>query len=104
MGYLYIQVCATVKGMVFKELCLGQGEEIRELRISIGVIFHKTDHLVEDKGKREMTLKKRKANLKLPATQFNRKESIDLNNFWKIVFVWGKLGKIQLNYGRSGKS
>ena len=55
-----------MKGKVFKELCLGLGEEIRELRISIGVIFYKTDHLVEDKGNREMTLKKR--NLKLPAT------------------------------------
>ena len=61
-----------MKGIVFKELCLELGEEIRELRISIGVIFYKTDHLVEDKGNREMTLKKR--NLKLPATQFNRKE------------------------------
>ena len=60
-----------MKGIVFKELCLGLGEEIRELRISIGVIFYKTDHLVEDKGNREMTLKKR--NLKLPASQFNRK-------------------------------
>ena len=87
-----------MKGMISKELCLGQGEEIRELRISIGVHFP----MIEDKGNREMTLKK--ANLKLPATQFNRKESIDLNNFWKIAFLWGKLGKNQLNYGRSGKS
>ena len=48
-----------MKGIVFKELCLGLGEEIRELRISIGVIFYKTDVLVEDKGNREMTLKKK---------------------------------------------
>ena len=88
-----------MKGMISKELCLEQGEEIRELRISIGVHFP----MIEDKGNWEMTLKK-KANLKLPATQFNRKESIDLNNFWKIAFLWGKLGKIQLNYGRSGES
>ena len=55
-------VCPAVKGMVFKELCLGLGEEIRELRIRIEVIFHKTDHLVEDKGNREMALKKKKPN------------------------------------------
>ena len=44
-----------MKGMISKELCLGQGEEIRELRISIGVHFP----MIEDKGNREMTLKKR---------------------------------------------
>ena len=44
-----------MKGMISKELCLGQGEEIRELRISIGVHFP----MIEDKGNREMTLKKK---------------------------------------------
>ena len=34
--------------------------EIRELRIRIGVIFQKTDNLVEDKGSREMTIGKKK--------------------------------------------
>ena len=34
--------------------------EIRELRIRIGVIFQKTDNLVEDKGSREMTIEKKK--------------------------------------------
>ena len=41
--------------MISKELCLGQGEEIRELRISIGVHFP----MIEDKGNWEMTLKKK---------------------------------------------
>ena len=44
-----------MKGMISKELCLGQGEEIRELRISIGVHFP----MIEDKGNWEMTLKKK---------------------------------------------
>ena len=47
----------------YMELSPGEGEEIRELRIRIGVIFQKTDYLVKDKGSREMTLvKKRSAN------------------------------------------
>ena len=36
-----------------------------------------------------MTFEKKKnsANLKLPTTQFNRKESVDLSNFWNITFL-----------------
>ena len=55
----------------------------RVKRIRIGVIFQKTDHLVEDKGSREMTFSKSY----ITATQLNRKENVDLSNFWKIAFL-----------------
>ena len=50
-GYCHIwtiQVCAAVKGMVFKQLTPRQGIEIREFGSRIGYHFQETDQLVED--------------------------------------------------------
>jgi len=58
-GSGYCHIWDIDRYVVIKELSSGWGEEIRELRIRIGVIFQKTDHLVEDKGGREMTLEKK---------------------------------------------
>ena len=50
-GYYHIwaiQVCAAVKGMVFKHFTLEQGYKSEHFGLEKGIIFQETDQLVED--------------------------------------------------------
>ena len=43
-----IQVCAAVKGMVFKQFILDKVYKSERLGLEYAIIFHETDQLVED--------------------------------------------------------